>query len=333
MKVDNIDVNETLEKAKEALANDKKISSATKAIVELLLVIIKILMDKLNINSSNSSQPPSSDPNRLKKKKNIFDKYRFLLLNSQSNQSLEQGNVFLSLDNGDIVYQCLDLDNNIVQGRITQEDLPKNITVPDANEIESFNKIKRSILDITAARGHTELFKKPGGQPGHKGTTLQPVENPDEIIDIAIDKRTLPKDRDYESDGYVAKQVINISISRHVIEYRAKVFVDSDGNQYIASFPEDVTRPIQYGTSVKAHITYLSVYQLIPYNRIEEQFTNEYEIPISSGSIYNFIAEGARKLRELNFSEIVKNNLLVSPVNHSDETGINVNAKSRNTSP
>lgn len=234
----------------------------------------------------------------------------------------------MKFDNIDvIVYQCLDLDNNIVQGKISQKDLPSDVAIPELNEIASFNKIKKAILELTAARGHTEVFKKPGGQPGHNGTTLQPVENPDEIINISIDKRTLPKDKDYEADGYVAKQVVNIKISRHVVEYRAEAFVDGEGNQYIADFPEDVIRPIQYGPSVKSHITYLSVYQLIPYKRIEEQFTNEYKIPISSGSIYNFIAEGAKKLREFKFPEAVKNNLLASPVNHSDETGINVNGK------
>lgn len=326
MKVENIDVTATLDKAKEALDNDKTISSTTKVVFKLLLMVVKTFLDKFNTNSSNSSKPPSSDLNRLKKKKSVFDKYRFfLMLNSESNQNLEQGNIFLSLDNGNIIYTCLDLDNNIVHGKISQEDLPEDITMPESNEIESFNKIKKTILDITAARGHTENFKRPGGQPGHNGTTLQPVENPDEIIDLAIDKRTLSRNKDYKAEGYLSKQVVNINISRHVIEYRAEIFVDNVGNQYIANFPEGVTRPIQYGTSVKSHITYLSVYQLIPYKRIEEQFTNEYEIPISSGSISNFIVEGSRKLKELNFPKIAKSNLLSSPVNHADETGINVN--------
>jgi transposase len=34
--------------------------------------------------------------------------------------------------------------------------------------------------------------RKPGGQPGHEGNTLQPVDNPDEIKEIKIDRKTLP---------------------------------------------------------------------------------------------------------------------------------------------
>jgi transposase len=34
--------------------------------------------------------------------------------------------------------------------------------------------------------------RKPGGQPGHSETTLQPVENPDKIVPLTIDRRNLP---------------------------------------------------------------------------------------------------------------------------------------------
>jgi hypothetical protein len=30
--------------------------------------------------------------------------------------------------------------------------------------------------------------RKPGGQPGHEGNTLQPVDHPDEIKDLEIDR-------------------------------------------------------------------------------------------------------------------------------------------------
>ncbi|MEW7977011.1 MAG: hypothetical protein AB2814_06090, partial [Candidatus Sedimenticola endophacoides] len=35
--------------------------------------------------------------------------------------------------------------------------------------------------------------KKPGGQKGRIGTTLEPVDEPDEVIELKIDLRTLPK--------------------------------------------------------------------------------------------------------------------------------------------
>lgn len=244
MKIDNINIQETLEKAKEALEKDKKVSKTVRVFMNLLITIISILVNKLNLNSSNSSKPPSTDNSAMKKKRKKKTK------------------------------------------------------------------------------------KKPGGQKGHIGTTLEQVEDPDEIQDLKIDKRILPRDKTYDPDGYIARQVVNIIISRKIIEYRAEAIIDNDGNKYIAEFPEGITRPIQYGASVKANAVYLSVYQLIPYERIQNQFRDEYGIPISTGSIYNFNAEASNKLLALGFDASVKNALIKSSVAHADETGINLNGTS-----
>ena len=80
-------------------------------------------------------------------------------------------------------------------------------------------------------------------------------------------------------------------ISRHVIEYRAQILEDSNGLQYIAPFPVHVTRPVQYGSDLKAHSVYLSQFQLLPYNRVDDYFDEEINVPVSSGSIFNFNKE------------------------------------------
>ena len=55
--------------------------------------------------------------------------------------------------------------------------------------------------------------RKPGGQKGHNGTSLQPVSDPDEIEPILIDRRTLPKGR-YQDVGYESRQVVDLDISK-----------------------------------------------------------------------------------------------------------------------
>ena len=90
------------------------------------------------------------------------------------------------------------------------------------------------------------------GQPGHKGETLIQVEDPDEIIEIDIDQRTLPNRDDLEPAGYESRQVVDIVMETVVREYRAEVMTDSSGNRYVATFPEHVTKSIQYGLQLKA---------------------------------------------------------------------------------
>ena len=146
----------------------------------------------------------------------------------------------------------------------------------------------------------------------------------EEIKDLPLDLSKLPKGT-YRNAGYEDRQVIEIEISRLVTEYRAQRLMDENGRIHTAEFPKGVTRPVQYGKSVRAHAVYISQYQLIPYNRVEEHFTDWLRIPISAGSIYNFNLEAFNKL-EL-FERILKSQLIQSKFLHVDETGINVNGK------
>lgn len=239
MKVESIDIEATIESAKTMLEKEQDIPPSVKVMMDLLLLIISLLVNRLNLNSKNSSKPPSSDPNR---KKNI--------------------------------------------------------------------------------KGENTGNNKPGGQKGHPGTTLKPVETPDDIEKISVDRSKLPAG-DYREVDYESRQVFDLKITRWVTEYQAQILEDSFGNRYTAEFPKGVDRQVQYGKKLKAHAIYLSQYQLIPYNRIGEYFRDQVGIPVSTGSIFNFNKEAFNGLE--NFSEIVKDRLISSPVCHVDETGINKN--------
>jgi transposase len=203
MKIESIDIEATIEKARALVDQDEQMSAATKSIVEVLILLISLLANRLNLNSTNSSKPPSSDPNRKKKPK-------------------------------------------------------------------------------------TKTGKKTGGQKGHVGTTLRKVDAPDKIERINIDRRTLPAGGRYHDAGYESRQVFDIDISRLVTEYRGQILEDENGNRFVAPFPEGVTKAVQYGTGIKAHAVYMSQFQLIPYNRIQDYFADQLHIPVSEGSIFNF---------------------------------------------
>jgi transposase len=47
-----------------------------------------------------------------------------------------------------------------------------------------------------------------------------------------------------------------------VTEYQAQRLVNEKGQCFIAPFPDEVTKAVQYGNGIKAHIVYLSQYQL-----------------------------------------------------------------------
>jgi len=240
MKISNINVEETIEKAKMLLKKEKNISLAFKAVIEVLLLLITILLQRKGLNSRNSSKPPSDDKNR-----------------------------------------------------------------------QSGSKKKKST-------------RKPGGQKGRQGVQLKPVSDPDKVEVIKIDKRTLPQDN-YKEVGFSKRQVIDIETNIIITEYQAQILEGSQGKRYTAKFPFNVTRPIQYGPRTKASSVYMSQFQLVPYNRIEDYFLEQIGLNVSTGSLFNFNKE-AYDLLAL-FEHIAKERLMNSPRINADETGININGK------
>jgi transposase len=105
----NINIQETIEKARKQIKNESNLSPALKTTFDLLIDLCLLLARKwFPKNSKNSNTPPSADPNRERTSK---------------------------------------------------------------------------------ANGK----RKPGGQPGHPGTTLKPADKPDKIVPLRIDRAALPR--------------------------------------------------------------------------------------------------------------------------------------------
>ncbi|CAO5681530.1 MAG: IS66 family transposase ISMrsp5 [Holosporales bacterium] len=158
--------------------------------------------------------------------------------------------------------------------------------------------------------------QKPGGQKGHIGTTLEKTKNPDEIVDLYVNLKSLPKGS-YKDDGYEARQVVDIIFKKKITEYRAHRVIDAKGIRHKAPFPDKVKSPIQYGDSVKAHSVYLSMFQLIPYERLQDYFINQLQIPLSTGTLCNFNKEAFQLLE--GFETLLKQKLIDSDVVNLDQ--------------
>ena len=74
MTIGKVDVTATLKKVEDLLAKDKTLSDSTRSLLEVLVLIVTLMADRLNLNSRNSSKPPSSDPNREKKPRKKGDR-------------------------------------------------------------------------------------------------------------------------------------------------------------------------------------------------------------------------------------------------------------------
>jgi transposase len=178
--------------------------------------------------------------------------------------------------------------------------------------LNSRNSSKPPSSDLNRARDKKpkDGNNKPGGQIGRVGTTLRQVDDPDDIKTLELDRSGLPPGH-YREVGFDRRQVFDIDISRIVTEYRAQILEDENGQRFTAPFPDHVTKAVQYGNGVKAQAVYLSQFQLIPYQRVQDYFQDQVGLPISTGSVFNFNQQ-AFKLLEL-FEQKLMSRLLASP--------------------
>ena len=65
MTVDNINVEATVKRVTALIAEEKNLSPALKSSLEVLLLLISILINRLGLNSRNSSKPPDRKSTRL----------------------------------------------------------------------------------------------------------------------------------------------------------------------------------------------------------------------------------------------------------------------------
>lgn len=193
-----------------------------------------------------------------------------------------------------------------------------NSSLPPSSDIVSVVKSLRAVST-----------RKSGGQVGHKGHNLSMSESPDKIIDL--------KSSFCSQCGESLKaQFYTLKSKRQVIEIPPIKPIYEEYRQYscqcprcqhlqISDFPSGINAPIQYGSSVESLISYFSVYQYLPFKRLQNLFTQVFSIPLSEGSIGNIIERSAQKCEGV--YRIIKQHIADSSVVGADETGAKVNGK------
>jgi transposase len=165
--------------------------------------------------------------------------------------------------------------------------------------------------------------KKPGGQKGHPGQTLQLVSDPDFRVIHAVEcceycQRDL---RQIESLRQERRQVISLPEKRRLVtEHQTESkCCPRCSTVTVAPFPQDVKAPIQYGADVGAVAVYLCCQQLHPLGRTAEILADLLDCPMSPASVQTMIERCASKLTGI--EEQIKQTLIISWVTHHDETG------------
>lgn len=230
-------------------------------------------------------------------------------------QQLEHRITVLEADN-----LLLRRENAALRERLSKYENPKNSRNSSIPPSKDENRPKKN-QSLRRSSG-----KKAGGQPGHKGSTLEMVAAPDNIIDLVPEHcNTCGGSLCGElaiKDG--SRQIVDVPPIKAVwTEYRTFAKQCGCGGRSVADFPKGVDTPVSYGKNIEGLIGYFHARQYLPFKRMQEMFNDVFKIGISQGGIHYLLNRFADRTTPL--YRIIEQRVANAKVVGTDETGVKVN--------
>lgn len=169
--------------------------------------------------------------------------------------------------------------------------------------------------------------KKRGGQPGHRGRTLEmaAVADHSEVLGLSgrcecgADLSGLP------AEVGRLRQVFDIQTRLEVTEYVQMEGRCGCGRCHAGVFPPGVNSPVQYGNGVRALTTLLTQDYNVSVDKTRQLFADLFGYQINESTI---LSNTARCHDHLERSErAIKEAVVAAPVGHYDETGVRTAGK------
>jgi len=170
--------------------------------------------------------------------------------------------------------------------------------------------------------------RKPGGQAGHQGRTLEQVAKPDVEVEhepecCAGCRRSLAG---RPVVGVEKRQVFDLpAVKVTVTEHQLIERECECGQRSRGEAPEGVNAPVQYGPQVTALVIYLYVGQFLSKKRTALALAELFGTPLSQGTVSGMVARAAGGLD--GFCDEVRKKIIDAPVAGFDETGFRVEGK------
>lgn len=170
-----------------------------------------------------------------------------------------------------------------------------------------------------------------GGQPGHPGSTLALVADPDRVLthEPVCCRRCGDALLLAPVTGHERRQVIDVAFpaGRTTTEHRLlERACAACGARTRATAPDGVDAPVQYGEQVRALVLYLYGGQFLSKDRTAQAMSELFGIALSTGTI-DSMQKRATATLEKEFLPLLRDLLRKADVLGADETGLRVEGK------
>ena len=207
-----------------------------------------------------------------------------------------------------------------MEARIEELEKRLNMNSSNSSKPPSSDGLKRK----TKSLRRKNTGRKPGGQPGHPGQTLQKSPAPDITHSIELD-RCPDCGADLHDEPVASEETRQIfdlpPIAMEVSEYRAECkWCPACAKWITARFPAAVSAPVQYGPGMQSVMSYLNIAQLLPCERTAEVCQDLFGHRPSAGSVVRAVGRCAEKVAPS--VDGIAGVLREAKQLHADETGV-----------
>ncbi len=199
----------------------------------------------------------------------------------------------------------------------------RNTSLPPSRDKQSEKRRTRSL--------RTKSKRRKGGQPGHKGTTLELSESVDRYKDYEVKQCSHCASDLTQVEGEVIerKQIWDIPpLDLEVVEHRRWAKQCDQCEQWSRSEYEGDLQGgpvVRYGRRWKNLVVYLSVRQMLPYRRLVETLEVLFGRKASEGTVDNIMKAKAKECTE-SYGQIIEQ-IRQSKSVGVDESGVSVEGK------
>jgi transposase len=171
--------------------------------------------------------------------------------------------------------------------------------------------------------------KKSGGQPGHKGATLEFSQTPDHTInhypetcECGADLQTTMIEPHSEKRQVFDIPQPKIEVTQHILHRKVCQHCKAINK---AKAPEAAPAPLNYGENIKGCAVYMQHLQMIPEDRLAQLFNDIFGLKICPQTLVSCGVRLAEKLTPWYDATQIKFNH--AAVRHADESGFRIAGK------
>jgi transposase len=180
-------------------------------------------------------------------------------------------------------------------------------------------------------RQRSKSKRKPGGQKGHRGTTLKFSDQPDHIIPYEPACCQACGGSLDRVEGAVVSRCQEVELPEKPVQIIEHQCLEKQcpgcGCRTRGQWPEYLSGNVQYGRRFKAFCTYLLNYQLLPFERTGELLHTLCGYHPGGGTLQRMLEQAYTTLEPI--EQAIKAAVRASPVGQGDETSLRVEGQTQ----